>query len=391
MRRNFTLSLGFVSILFLGFLTNPTTLKAQSCDVPIGLSHTNLSNFSVTLNWTLDNSVNHYRLRYKDVGASSWQIITSPTGVSHDILGLTANTSYNWQVRAYCSSDNSVFSAWAPLASFVTTNDPIDCNGVINGSAFLDNCTNCVGGNTGDVACIAFSPDVSISLSTSECNAVADITFITTQDANEPDIASSVFTSNGGAFDFSGISVNDIIGSSSGWAGGGWINGSMTLMVDSMLTSDKILVKVIYDTTGLQIGTFTLENDGGGVLVDATSPGDNNNVTSGIGQTILLNGLFVNPAPSVINFSSTLDSELGDQDIQSASITIACSNTCPQLGDANCDNIVNLSDLTLVINNWLQSTAVGSDGDVIGSEDGFVNLDDLNLVINNWLQSTPEQ
>ena len=26
---------------------------------------------------------------------------------------------------------------------------------------------------------------------------------------------------------------------------------------------------------------------------------------------------------------------------------------CPQEGDGNCDNIVNLTDLTLVINNWL--------------------------------------
>jgi hypothetical protein len=37
----------------------------------------------------------------------------------------------------------------------------------------------------------------------------------------------------------------------------------------------------------------------------------------------------------------------------------------------------------------LQSTTVGTDGDVIGSEDGLVNLADLTLVINNWLQSTP--
>ena len=389
MRRNFTLSLGLICILFLGFLINPMIVNAQSCDVPVGLNHTNLSNYSVTLNWPLDTNVDHYRLRYREAGASSWEIITNPTGVSHDISGLDANTTYNWQVRAYCSSDNSVSSSWAPLSSFVTTNDPVDCNGVVNGTAFIDNCTNCVGGNTGDVACIPFSPDVSISLSTTDCNVISDITFITSQDANEPDIATSIFTSDGGAFDFSGISINDVIGSSSGWAGGGWINGSMTLMVDSIWNSDKISVKVIYDTTGIQIGTFTLENDGGGVLVDATSPGDNNNVTSGISQTILLNGLFVNPAPSVINFSSTLDSELGDQDIQSASITIACSNTCPQLGDANCDNIVNLDDLTLVLNHWLQSTAVGSDGDVIGSEDGFVNLDDLTLVVNNWLQSTP--
>ena len=62
---------------------------------------------------------------------------------------------------------------------------------------------------------------------------------------------------------------------------------------------------------------------------------------------------------------------------------------CLQPGDANCDGYVNLNDLTLVINNWLQTTAVGTNGDVVGSMDGYVNLSDLTLVINNWLQSTP--
>ena len=29
------------------------------------------------LNWTLDNNVDHYRLRYREAGASSWEIITN--------------------------------------------------------------------------------------------------------------------------------------------------------------------------------------------------------------------------------------------------------------------------------------------------------------------------
>ena len=387
MIRNFTQSLGFTVVLFIGFLITPINTNAQNCDVPTGLNSTNVSNFSATLTWILDSSVDHYRLKYQEVGGSTWQIITNPTGVSHDISGLIANTTYIWQVRAYCSTDNSVFSAWSTTETFVTTNDPVDCNNTVNGTAFYDSCQNCVGGTTGDIACIAFTPAVSISLSTTECNMPTDITFITSQDANEPDIASSVFTSDGGAFDFSGLTINDVIGSSSGWAGGGSLNGNMTLMVASIVTSDEIEVKVVDDLSGVQIGTFTMENSGGGILIDATSPGDNNNVTSGNSQTILLNGLFVNPSASVITFTSTINSELGDQDVQNASVTIACS--CPQLGDANCDGIVNLADLTLVINHWLQSTAIGEDGDVIGSEDGFVNLSDLTLVINNWLQSTP--
>ena len=62
--------------------------------------------------------------------------------------------------------------------------------------------------------------------------------------------------------------------------------------------------------------------------------------------------------------------------------------TCPQEGDGNCDHIVNLADLTLVLNNWLSPATIGEDGDVVGSLDGFVNLQDLTQVLNNWLQST---
>ena len=384
--KKITQSLGFILLLF---IVNPINLKAQNCSDPVGLATTNISNFSVTLNWTLDNNVDHYRIRYKKIGDLDWLFEHNATGDSQDIENLTANSNYIWQAKAFCSPGNSPSSGWSVLDTFLTTNLPADCNGTINGSAFLDNCNNCVGGNTGQVACIAFTPTVSISLSTTECGSLSDITFVTSQDPNEPDVATSVFTSDGGSFDFSTLSVNDIIGSSVIMLGGGFMSTTAFLMVDSIITSESISVKAVDSITGISIGNFTMENFGGGIFVDATSPGDNNNVTNGNSQTISLNGLFVNPSPSLITFTSTLDSDLADQDVQNVSIAITCSNTCPQLGDANCDNIVNLSDLTLVINNWLQATNIGSNGDVIGSEDGFVNLDDLTLVINNWLQSTP--
>ena len=46
----------------------------------------------------------------------------------------------------------------------------VDCNGDVNGNAVIDNCGNCVGGNTGAVACIAFTPYVSVALSTTDCD-----------------------------------------------------------------------------------------------------------------------------------------------------------------------------------------------------------------------------
>ena len=386
MKKKFTQNLLAISVLFsLGFMMSPVKVNAQSCNTPTGLSATSVSNFSATLNWPLDTNVDHYRLRYQELGDSNWVIITNPVGISHDISGLIVNTTYIWRVKAYCSTDNSVFSAWSTTETFVTTNDPADCNNTVNGTAFFDTCGNCVGGTTGAVACIAFTPSVSISLSDTTCNASADITLVTSQDPNEPDIASSVFTSDGGSFDFSGLTINDSIGSSVlAFTSGSII--TTTLMVDAILSSDKISVKAVDNGTGVVGGTFTIENSGGGILIDAISPGDNNNVTSGNSQTILLNGLFVIPAASLITFTSAINSELGDQNIQNAFVSITCPSACSQLGDANCDGIVNLADLTLVINHWLQPATVGQDGDVVGSLDGFVNLSDLTLVINNWLQ-----
>ena len=52
--------LKFIFALLLGFLINPLNLSAQNCDVPTGMNETNISNFSVTLNWSFDVNVHHY-------------------------------------------------------------------------------------------------------------------------------------------------------------------------------------------------------------------------------------------------------------------------------------------------------------------------------------------
>tara|TARA_B110000003_G_C16357168_1_gene421157 strand:- start:159 stop:680 length:522 start_codon:yes stop_codon:yes gene_type:complete len=161
------------------------------------------------------------------------------------------------------------------------------------------------------------------------------------------------------------------------------------LTVSSIISLNQAVIQSIDTSTGLTLGTFSISNVGGGVSVLAQSVPDNNNVTSGNSQVITFFNLFSNPGQSTLTFTATINSEIGDTDIQNFSFSIVCLQTCPQLGDANCDGIVNLADLTLVINHWLQTTSVGQDGDVVGSLDGFVNLNDLTLVINNWLQSTP--
>ena len=45
---------------------------------------------------------------------------------------------------------------------------------------------------------------------------------------------------------------------------------------------------------------------------------------------------------------------------------------------------MNLSDLFLVLDNWLQTSSIGENGDV--NQDGIINLTDLFDVLDNWLQ-----
>jgi len=345
MNRKFTQGLlSVVLYFFIGFLINPVNSNAQNCAIPTGISTSNVSNFTATANWTIDNNVDHYRLRYMEISATSWQFNHGIIGNSQDLSGLTTASTYVWQIKAFCSPGSTNSSSWSILDTFITTSYIVDCNNTPNGLAYIDSCGNCVGGLTGASACIPFSPTVAISLSTLECNAVADIAFTTSQDPNEPDMSSSVFSSDGGYFNFTGLATNDTIGSSVITAGGGYLNVVATLMVDFIITSDKISVKTVDNATGSVYGSFTIENSGNGILIIATSLPDNNNVTSGNSLTIFLNGLFTNPSPSVLTFTSTINSELGDVDTQTEVKTIACTDCNGDFGGGafvdSCGNCV---------------------------------------------------
>ncbi|MBE50388.1 MAG: hypothetical protein CMP51_01705, partial [Flavobacteriales bacterium] len=324
MDKNFTkLSLIFLVFFSFGFLNS--SVNAQSCDVPVNQSTTNILNFSATLAWDADSNVHHYRLRYREVGVNSWSYDHNvPSASSYLLSGLNPLINYEWQLKSICSPGNFPASGWSLLQNFTTANFPVDCNNTPNGSAFIDSCGNCVGGVTGNSPCIAFSPTVSITLSSHECSVLTDFTFSFSQDPNEPDVSSAVFTTDAGYFDLTGLSNNDTIGYSNNTAAGGQLNVSTTLLVDFVISSNKISVKSVDDITGQLYSTFTIENSSNGVLIIANSLPDNNNVTAGNSQMVVLSGLFMNPPPSTINFASTITSELGDVDVQNYSDIIDC-------------------------------------------------------------------
>ncbi|MES2287103.1 MAG: fibronectin type III domain-containing protein [Bacteroidota bacterium] len=91
-------------------------LNTNSCGMPSGLAANMLAPTSATLNWTAVSGANSYTVKYKQTSSSTWTTISSST-TSKSISGLTASTSYQFQVQAVCSSAGAL----SALAAFTTT------------------------------------------------------------------------------------------------------------------------------------------------------------------------------------------------------------------------------------------------------------------------------
>ena len=329
------------SLIFIG--------KANGqCAEPTNLIESNITVSSATVSWNPVPNVDYYRLSYRQLGGV-WQFATNPINIdpsitSVDLLGLQDYTNYEWRVKAWCL--NGLNSSWTSIHSFTTLSSQIlDCNGDPNGTAFVDSCGNCVGGNTGNVACISFSPSVSLALTSYEVGVTTDLTFSISQDANEPDMVSALVTSDGGSFNLSSLSTNDVVGSGTGVAGGGYFNSIFTLYVDFILSSDHVSLRAVDSATSNLIGTFELENTSTGIKILSIAPADNNNVTAGNSQIVTLSNIFNNPTnASTLNFYSSINSEFSDFDNQIIPITIDSTDCNGDFGGSayidDCNNCV---------------------------------------------------
>jgi hypothetical protein len=99
--------------------SNFTTVSI--CGTPTALAATSITETSATLGWT--SSAANFNVRYRTVGAATWTTANAAT-VSLPLSGLTANTQYEFQVKAVCSATVGDTSAWAAVATFTTLATP---------------------------------------------------------------------------------------------------------------------------------------------------------------------------------------------------------------------------------------------------------------------------
>ncbi|WP_179316654.1 fibronectin type III domain-containing protein [Winogradskyella undariae] len=97
----------------------PTTCNANA---PTELNVTNVTTTEATLNWDIDSNVDHYNVRYRKNGNSTWITESSISAGSVNLTALTSGTTYEWQVRAKCADGNGSDYSDAQGTDF-TTND----------------------------------------------------------------------------------------------------------------------------------------------------------------------------------------------------------------------------------------------------------------------------
>jgi len=95
------------------------------CTTPSGLSTSGITTSSATANWSPVSGANSYNVDYKQSSSGSWiNIAWGTTSLSWNLSGLPASTSFDWRVRANCSSGSSGYAQ----KTFSTLSQSEPCN-----------------------------------------------------------------------------------------------------------------------------------------------------------------------------------------------------------------------------------------------------------------------
>ena len=86
-----------------------------SCGTPTGLTATSITTTSATLGWTAVTGAVSYNVQYKLSTSGTWTTTTSTTN-SKVLTGLSAASTYNYQIQAVCTNAG----AYSAVASFTT-------------------------------------------------------------------------------------------------------------------------------------------------------------------------------------------------------------------------------------------------------------------------------
>jgi len=279
------------------FLVNDSFSQCVNAD---SLYTNNITYFNALANWESAPASDHYLIHYRVLGTVNWSNLGNINGsdTTRNIPLLQSSTTYEWQIKTYCDTSNHPNSGWSYSDTFTT-------------AVFIPS---------------PFNPTITPIVSNLTCNMNTSFTIIAQQTQNEPDISSSIFSSDKGHFEISTLSGGDVLGNASYTSS--FLNFTADLVVDFTLGPNYAKIDMV-DTSGGTMGFFVIENMNSGVKISSIGPNDGNNYTSGYISQINFTDLFVNPnEEGPITFTADINSELGDNiNFIDSSIIISCPAT----------------------------------------------------------------
>jgi hypothetical protein len=128
--------------------TTQSTGVSGSCSAPGGLSASNITSTTATVNWNAVNGALVYTVQYKTASSGSWIVATSGTyGLSDNLYGLSPSTTYDWRVYTNCSlteastytsSQFSTTATTTPVVSACPGPYDVSTNGSMSGAAAIN-------------------------------------------------------------------------------------------------------------------------------------------------------------------------------------------------------------------------------------------------------------
>jgi alkaline phosphatase D len=91
--------------------------SSGGCNTPAGLTASSITTTGATLGWSSVAGATAYNLQWRLASSSTFNTVSNLGGTSYTLTGLTAATSYVFQVQAVCGTTSSVYSA---TSSFTT-------------------------------------------------------------------------------------------------------------------------------------------------------------------------------------------------------------------------------------------------------------------------------
>ncbi len=90
--------------------------SGTTCATPSGLNATGINTTAATLNWLSVSGALSYNIQYRVSGTTTWNNSTAATN-SKAISGLSAGTTYEYQVQTVCTGQNSSYSSSATFTT----------------------------------------------------------------------------------------------------------------------------------------------------------------------------------------------------------------------------------------------------------------------------------